>query len=144
MKRARAYFEESLRLARQAQTIRQLSEVLVRWGEVCLHFLRLEEAEAAYQELLSLQTSGELDAQTKARARYGLARVAAQRGKLPLALRLGQESLEAYKALGHQQASAEVADFMHTLSPPEGEAPPTTAEHAPRSDLGGASGDNGV
>jgi tetratricopeptide (TPR) repeat protein len=141
--RARSCFEESLRLARQAQTIRQLSEVLARWGEVCLHFQRLEEAEAAYQELLSLQALGELDAQTKARARYGLAWFAAQRGELPLARLLGQESLEAYQALGHQQASAEVADFMHTLSPSEGdETPPAPAEHAPLTDRGGASGDN--
>ena len=79
--RARAYFEESLRLARRAQAIGQLSEVLVRWGDVCLHFQCLEEAQAAYQELLSLEESGELDVQAKARARYGLARVAGRRGE---------------------------------------------------------------
>jgi transcriptional regulator with XRE-family HTH domain/tetratricopeptide (TPR) repeat protein len=141
--RARAYFEESLQLARRAQAIWVLSAVLVRWGDVHLHFQRLAAAEAAYQEVLSLEASGELDAQTKARARYGRARVAAQRGEMSLARRLGQESLAAYEALGHQQAAAEVAHWMHTLSPLEGDAPPTPAENAPLSDLPGASGDNG-
>jgi tetratricopeptide (TPR) repeat protein len=134
---ARTYFEESLRLARQAQAIGQLSEVLVCWGDVCLHFQRLEEAEAAYQELLSLQASGELDAQTKARAHYGLARVAGQRGEMSLARRLGQESLAAYEALGHHQMAAEVNQWMQTLSSLEGDAPPTTAENAPGLDLPG-------
>jgi tetratricopeptide (TPR) repeat protein/transcriptional regulator with XRE-family HTH domain len=133
---ARASFEESLRLARHAEAIWVLSAVLVRWGEVCLHFQRLEAAEAAYQELLSLQTSGELDAQTKARARYGLARVAGERGEMSLAQRLGQESLAAYEALGHHQA-AEVSQWMHTLSLLEGDDPPTTAEHAPGLDQPG-------
>jgi tetratricopeptide (TPR) repeat protein len=140
--RARTYFEESLRLARQAEAIWVLSAVLAPWGDICLHFRRLEEAEAAYQELLSLLASGELDAQTKTRARYGLARVAGQRGELSLARQLGQESRASYEALGHQQAAVEVADFMHTLSPHEGEASPSPAEHAPLADLGGASDDN--
>jgi tetratricopeptide (TPR) repeat protein len=141
---ARDYFEESSRLARQTQAISGLSEVLLCWGDVCLHFQRLEEAETAYQELLSLQASGELDPQVKARVRYGLARVAGQRGELSLARRLGQESLAVYVAQGHQQAAAEVADFMHSLSSLEGdEAPPTPAEHAPLADQGGTSGNNG-
>lgn len=135
--RARAYFEESLRLARQFQAISGLSEVLVCWGDVHLHFQRLEEAEAAYQELLSLQASGELSPQTKARARYGLARVAGQRGEMSLARRLGQESLAAYEALGHHQAAAEVNHWMHTLSSLDQDAPPTTAENAPGPDLPG-------
>jgi len=141
--RASACFEESLRLARQTHAIRQLSKVLVCWGDVHLHFQRLEEAEAAYQEALSLQASGELDARTKARTRYGLARVAEQRGEMSLARRLGQESLAAYQALGHHQMAAEVNHWMHTLSSLAGDAPPTTAEHAPLSDLPGASGDKG-
>jgi tetratricopeptide (TPR) repeat protein/transcriptional regulator with XRE-family HTH domain len=141
--RACTYFEESLRLAQQAQAIWVLSAVLVRWGDVHLHFQRLEEAEAAYQEALSLEASGELDARTKARVRSGLARLAAQRGELSLARRLGQESLAAYEALGHQQAAAEVAHWMYTLSSLEGEAPPTPAEHAPGPGLPGASSDNG-
>ncbi|HEX6554958.1 MAG TPA: hypothetical protein VF026_19480, partial [Ktedonobacteraceae bacterium] len=84
-----------------------------------------------YQELLSLQASGELDARTKARAHYGLARVAGQRGEMSLARRLGQQSLAAYEALGHQQMAAEVKHWMQTLSSLEGDAPPTTAENAP-------------
>ena len=47
--RARASFEESLRLARQAQAIGTLSDVLVRWGDVHLHFQRVEEAEEALE-----------------------------------------------------------------------------------------------
>jgi tetratricopeptide (TPR) repeat protein/transcriptional regulator with XRE-family HTH domain len=140
---ARTYFEESLQLARQFQAISGLSEVLVCWGGVHLHFQRLEEAEAAYQEVLSLQASGELEARTKARAHYGLARVAGQRGEMSVARRLGQESRASYEALGHHQMAAEVAHWMQTLSPLEGDAPPTTAEHALLSDLPGASGDNG-
>jgi len=135
--RARACFEESLRLARQFQAISGLSEVLARWGDVCLHFQRLEEAEAAYQEVLSLAVSGELDARTKARAHYGLARVAGQRGEMSLARRLGQESRASYEALGHHQAAAEVNQWMQTLSSLEGDAPPTTAENAPGLDLPG-------
>jgi len=135
--RVRACFEESLRLARQLQAIRPLTDVLAPWGDVCLHFQRLEEAEAAYQEVLSLAVSGELDARTKARARYGLARVAGQRGEMSLARRLGQESLAAYEALGHHQMAAEVTHWMHTLSSLEGDAPPTTAENAPGPDLPG-------
>jgi len=111
--------------------------VLACWGDVYLHFQRLEEAEAAYQEVLSLQASGELDAQTKARARYGLARVAGQRGELSLARRLGQESRASYQALGHRPMATEVAHWMHTLSSLEGDAPPTTAENAPGPDLPG-------
>ena len=142
--RASDYFEESLRLARQAQAIGTLSEALARWGDVLLYFQRLEEAAAAYQEVLSLEASAELEPQMTARARYGLARVAAQRGELSLARQLGQESLAAYEALGHHQAAAEVNQWMHTLSPlPGDKAPPTPAEHAPLSDLPGASSDNG-
>jgi len=136
-RRASAYFEESLRLARKAQAMGDLSEVLVCWGDVHQHFQRLEEAEAAYQELLSLQASGELDAKITARARYGLARVAGQRGELSLARRLGQESRAFYEALGHRPMAAEVNHWMHTLSSLEGDAPPTTAENAPGLDLPG-------
>jgi hypothetical protein len=119
--------------------------VLARWGEVCLHFQRLEEAEAAYQELFSLQASGELDARTKARFRTGMARVAGQRGELRLAQQLGEESRAAYEALGHQHAAAEVAQWMHTLGLLEGnEAPPIPAENTPHSDFPGASGDKEV
>ena len=135
--RAYTYCAESLRLARQFQAIGELSEVLARWGEVCLHFQRLEEAEAAYQEALSLEASGELEAQLKARVRYGLARVAGQRRQMSLARRLGQESRASYQALGHQQAVAEINHWMHTLSSLEGDAPPTTTENAPGPDLPG-------
>ncbi|MBV9259124.1 MAG: tetratricopeptide repeat protein, partial [Ktedonobacteraceae bacterium] len=112
--RANTYFEESVQLARQQNVTSLLSGVLVSWGDIHLHHQHPDEAAQAYQEVLALEASVDVDQKMTAWAQYGLARVAALHGELAQARQLGQQSLVAFAAKSHYKA-AEVRQWLQNL-----------------------------
>jgi len=101
---ANVSFQESLDLARSRVSPWHISTTLVEWGEVHLQFRQLNAADAAFQEVLIYGSSEGGDQELRARALYGLARVAALRGNVTEAARLGQESAMQFEQIGHYKA----------------------------------------
>jgi tetratricopeptide (TPR) repeat protein/transcriptional regulator with XRE-family HTH domain len=113
-KRANLSFQESLELARQIQSPWHICATLGSWGDIHLNFQQVEEALAAFQEVLAMRETHELDPLMVAWAQYGLGRVAALREDLTEARALGLESLATFEALGHYKAK-EVQQWMAAL-----------------------------
>jgi tetratricopeptide (TPR) repeat protein len=111
---ANACFQESLDLARSQGSPWYISKTLVEWGELRLAFQQLNSAGAAFQEVLIYERNIGGDVELLARTRYGLARVAAFRGKPTEAARLGLESEKLFEKIGHFKAR-EVRDWLLTL-----------------------------
>jgi tetratricopeptide (TPR) repeat protein len=101
---AATYLQEALSLARQVGDTWLLSAVLNERGELYLKQQRLDEAYAAFSE--SSTVSAEGSQEEVASARYGLARVAAARGDLAEARRLGRESLDMLEPTGNRLKDA--------------------------------------
>ena len=116
--RANAYFEESLQLARQQNATWFLSAALASWGDIHLACQHPDAAVQAYQEVLAVADTADVDQKFTAQARYGLARLAAQRGEIALARQLGQQSLATYEAKSHYKA-AEVKQWLQHLAEEE-------------------------
>ena len=111
---ANAYFQESLDLARSQGSPWYISKALAAWGEIHLKYQQLNAAAAAFQEVLTYERNAGGDPELLARARYGLARVAARRGKTAEAARLGLESARQFEKIGHYKAR-EVRDWLLSL-----------------------------
>jgi tetratricopeptide (TPR) repeat protein len=112
---ANASFQESLELARSQGSPWYISKVLIAWGEVHLKHQQLNAAAAAFQEVLTYERKAGGDPELLARARYGLARGAARRGKTAEAARLGLESARQFEKIGHYKAREE-RDWLLSLS----------------------------
>jgi tetratricopeptide (TPR) repeat protein/transcriptional regulator with XRE-family HTH domain len=110
---ATRYIEEALQIARQVGDIWLLGAVLVEWGELALEEHRLDDAAAAFDEALGIASKGSQE--MVALARYGLARVAAERGDNATALEQGKESLAIFEAMGNRQTE-EVKSWLQAIS----------------------------
>jgi len=111
---ANAYFQESLDLARSQGSPWYISKTLAEWGEIHLKYQQLNAAAATFQEVLISERNTGGDPELLARARYGLARVAAYRGKTSEAARLGLESETQFEKIGHYKAR-EVRNWLLSL-----------------------------
>jgi tetratricopeptide (TPR) repeat protein/transcriptional regulator with XRE-family HTH domain len=111
---ANACFQESVQVAQQQKLLRRLSSAWKEWGNIHLKYQHLDEASAAFQQVLALVASGESIPDHAAQATYGLAQVAAARGDIPEAIRLGEESLKTLLSLGHGKAS-EVRKWLQAV-----------------------------
>lgn len=111
---ANASFQESLDIARAQGSSWYISKTLVEWGEIHLKYQQLHDAEAAFQEVLINQRGDAEDAELLARARYGLAQVAAFRGKTSEAAQLGLKSETQFEKIGHYKAR-EVREWLLSL-----------------------------
>ena len=120
-KRANAYFEESVQRARQTNASEHLSAALASWGDIHMYYQHPDAAVQAYQEVLTIAATVDVNQKFTAQAHYGLARVAAQRGELAQARQLGQQSLTAYEAKSHYKA-AEVRQWLQQLEEMERDA----------------------
>jgi tetratricopeptide (TPR) repeat protein len=109
-------FQESLELARSIGALWYISNVLTEWGNVHLKFQHIDEAFAAFQEVMNSENLAETEPVMVGLACYGLARVAALRGEHAEARRLGQQSLEQFEAIQHHKAR-EVAAWLKTQFP---------------------------
>jgi tetratricopeptide (TPR) repeat protein/transcriptional regulator with XRE-family HTH domain len=112
--RANACFEEGVEVARHLGSPWLISSVLRDWGEIHLKYHQLDAATAAFQEVLTLTSDSGRDPYLIAQAHYGLAQIAALRGDITEARRLGTDSLSTFEALGHRKAE-EVKVWMHSL-----------------------------
>jgi tetratricopeptide (TPR) repeat protein/DNA-binding XRE family transcriptional regulator len=112
---ANAAFQESLDLARSQNSPLHISQTLVEWGEVHLKFRQLDAADTVFQEVLIYGRNNAGDPELLARALYGLACVAALRGNIAEATRLGQESAMQFEKIGHYKAR-EVREWLLSLS----------------------------
>ena len=113
-KESSAYFEEALTLARSLRLDWFIGSILTEQG-----YLRLQE------NLLDLAEGGLLESKTiaenlglntlMANSLFGLAQLAQKRGQLDEARRLGQESLDILRPIGHF-TEAEVTQWLEGLS----------------------------
>jgi len=112
--RANACFQEGVEVARHLGSPWLISSVLRDWGDIHLKYRHLDDAAAAFQEVLTLTSGSGRDPYLIAQAQYGLARIAALRGDTTEARRLGTDSLTTFEALGHRKAE-EVKEWLHSL-----------------------------
>ena len=110
---ATAYIREALQIARQVGDIWLLGAILVEWGELALEEHRLDAASAAFDEALGITAKGSQE--MVALARYGLARVAAERGDNATALEQGKASLALFESMGNRQTE-EVKSWLLAIS----------------------------
>jgi tetratricopeptide (TPR) repeat protein len=111
---ANASFQESLDLARSQGLPWHISTTLAEWGEVHIKFRQLNAADAAFQEVLICGRDDGGDQELRAKALFGLARVAALRSDVTEAARLGQESGKQFEKIGHYKAR-EVREWLLSL-----------------------------
>ena len=113
--RANACFEEGLEVARQLGSPWLISAILRDWGDIHLKYQQLDAAAAAFNEVLSLTNSSGQDPYLIAQAEHGLAQIAALRGDITEAHRLGTNSMKAFAALGHSKAD-EISEWLQSLA----------------------------
>lgn len=99
---AEAYFRESLMLARQISIPQMIAHTLYEYGILFLDSMKIDMAEASFHEILSIISDDNQD--LVALAQFGLARVAASRGDMQEAHRLGNASLTILKTIGHRKS----------------------------------------
>lgn len=101
---AHAHYRDALLLARQSGFPEDICTVLIAWGED--HLLQKEWSEATklFEEAQQHAQEANLRPQL-AKSLYGLARIAAVRGNLDEARRLGDESKTIFNGLGHKRAT---------------------------------------
>ena len=90
----------------------RLSAVLNERGDLYLKQRRLEEAYAAFSESLAISTEGSQE--EVASALYGLARVAAAKGDLVEARRLGWKCLDILEPMGNRLKDT-VREWLGTI-----------------------------
>jgi tetratricopeptide (TPR) repeat protein len=112
--RANAYLQESIVLARHLGSPWLIGNVLKHWGEIHLKHQQLDAAIAAFQEVLTLTSGSRQDPQLIVWAEYGLARIAALRGNVSEARRLGTDCMAIFEAIGHHKAR-EVREWLLSL-----------------------------
>ena len=113
--RANACFEEGLEVARQLGSPWLISAILRDWGDIHLKYQQLDAAAAAFNEVLSFTNSSGQDPYLIAQAEHGLAQIAALRGDITEAHRLGTNSMKAFAALGHSKAD-EISEWLQSLT----------------------------
>lgn len=106
-------YQEARSVAEQIKNRLLMSKICISQGELYLKQHKWRSAEALFLE--SLQITRAVGAQDcKARAVYGLAKMATGQGKTAQAYRYGRESLSIYKSIGHFMTS-EVKQWLDGL-----------------------------
>jgi tetratricopeptide (TPR) repeat protein/transcriptional regulator with XRE-family HTH domain len=113
--RANACFQEGIEVARQLGSPWLISAILRDWGDIHLKYQQLDAAAAAFNEVLTLINSPGQDPYLIAQAEHGLAQIAALRGDLVEAYRLGIDSIKRFEMLGHSKAN-EIRKWLQSLS----------------------------
>jgi hypothetical protein len=113
--RANACIQESIEIARQIGTPWHINGALVESGELHLRYQQLNAAMAAFSEVLTSMSNSEQDPQWIARSQYGLAQIAALRGHIIEARRLGMDSAAILETMGHHK-SGEVRHWLDSLT----------------------------
>ena len=112
--RANSYLQESVELGRRHGSAWEIVVALTVWGLLQLKYQQLDAATTLFQEILTHENRTKWDPQLIAVAQYGLAQVAALRGDVRQARRLGEESLAGFEAIEHYWAE-KVRDWLHSL-----------------------------
>jgi transcriptional regulator with XRE-family HTH domain/tetratricopeptide (TPR) repeat protein len=110
---AEAFLSESLDVARTIGHPWLVSEALSEWGELLWQQQHVDKASARFQEALAIARKVQVH-ELVAMALYGLARIAAAHGDRAAGRQQGQESLDAYAAMGHARAR-EVSQWLATV-----------------------------
>jgi tetratricopeptide (TPR) repeat protein/transcriptional regulator with XRE-family HTH domain len=113
--RANACFQEGIEVARQLGSPWLISAILRDWGDIHLKYQQLDAAAAAFNEVLTLTNSPGQDPYLIAQAEHGLAQIAALRGDLIEAHRLGTDSMKRFETLGHSKAN-EIRNWLQSLT----------------------------
>ncbi|QBD78944.1 helix-turn-helix domain-containing protein [Ktedonosporobacter rubrisoli] len=111
-KQAETYLQESLLLARRLGRPRITCSTLNEYGKLHLDQAQLELAEENFLEMKTLVSEG--DQELLSLANYGLARIAAARGDLQEAHKLGRASADALTSIGHHSAQ-EVREWLNSI-----------------------------
>jgi len=111
--RSVAFLGESLDVARTIGHPWLVSEALSEWGELLWQQQHVDKASARFQEALAIARKIQVH-ELVATALYGLARIAAAHGDRAAGRQQGQESLDAYAAMGHARAR-EVSQWLATV-----------------------------
>lgn len=109
-----AYFEEALTLARTLRRDWFIGTILAEQGKLRLQENLLDLAEGGLLESKSIADNLGLNA-LMANSLFGLAQLAQRRGQLDEARRLGQESVDIFRRIGHFM-EAEVTQWLEGLS----------------------------
>ncbi len=111
---ANLYLQESVEIARRQHAPWHVITALTCWGLLHLRYQHIDEAAAAFQEVLAIDKNSQQDPQMVASARYQLATILARRGESAEAYRLGQESLVQFEATRNYMAG-EVRRWLQGL-----------------------------
>ncbi|HYU71128.1 MAG TPA: tetratricopeptide repeat protein, partial [Ktedonobacteraceae bacterium] len=109
---AEIYFQECLTLARQTGRPQITANALYEYGSLYLDQKQIDAAEVTFHEMLKSIPEGGPD--LIALAQYGLARVAANKGNIGDAQRLGYASVTALEKIGHHNAQ-EVRSWLNSI-----------------------------
>jgi len=110
---AEIYLQESLGLSRQIGIPQIIANALYENGNLSLLQGQIEEAETIFREMLIIIPAGDDD--LSALALYGLARTAAKQGNIHEAWKMGEESQNALKKMGHRKA-VEVKIWLESIT----------------------------
>jgi tetratricopeptide (TPR) repeat protein len=103
-RQANIHYQESLALARELSFLEDLGMILNQAGECFLAQDANREAAVCFEEALAIGRDSNLP-RVLAMSLFGQARVAAARGNMAEARRLGQESHQLLQASGHKKAN---------------------------------------
>ncbi|EFH86790.1 tetratricopeptide repeat protein [Ktedonobacter racemifer] len=112
---AEDFLVRGLKVAKEIGSPRIIASAHNLYGELYLHLDQVEQASAAYQHMLTTLPEG--DHEMYILGQYGLARVAAARGDITEARRLGDICLASLVMSGHRK-EAEVRTWLASLSMP--------------------------
>jgi transcriptional regulator with XRE-family HTH domain len=129
---ANAAFKESVALGREQHAWWAVGYALASWGELYLNHHMPDAASAIYQQVLDLSDDIARARDVIARAKYGLARVAALHNDFARARLLGQESLQELEQIGHYKA-AEVNAWLQHLPATDAEKTPASTQQSTQS-----------
>jgi tetratricopeptide (TPR) repeat protein/DNA-binding XRE family transcriptional regulator len=111
---ANSYFHESIELGRLYGAAWEIAATLIVWGLLHLKYHYLDAATTAFSQVLTHENTPRWDPQFIAMAQYGLAQVAALRGDIEEARRLGKQCLARFEAIEHYWAE-QVKNWLHSL-----------------------------
>lgn len=112
--RANSYLQESAELGRRHGPGWEIAAILTVWGLLHLKYHRLDAATTTFNQVLTHENAPKWDPQLIALAQYGLAQVAALRGDIEEARRLGKECLASFEAIEHHWAE-KVKGWLQSL-----------------------------
>ncbi len=116
---ANTHYEEALSIVRKLRFSEDIAIILNQWGAVWHQQLQMANAADAFQEALQISETANIYGEI-AKAQFGLAKIAANRGDVTTARRYGTESQSRFASIDHQKAS-EVGWWLQELPPELGD-----------------------